>query len=54
MIVKSEQQLNDICDRRLAVPAIFHDIELVSEGRYYPDLGTTQLAAKEMAALEEL
>jgi ribonuclease D len=51
MIVQTEQQLVDICHRLRGVPAIFLDTEFVSEGRYYPDLGSIQLAAGNVEAL---
>ncbi len=51
MIVNTAQQLKAICDRLAAAPAIFLDTEFVSEGRYYPDLGTIQLAGADVVAL---
>lgn len=44
-------QLTELCAGIKNSPAIFLDTEFVSEGRYYPDLGTIQIAAEGYLAL---
>lgn len=51
MIIQSDKQLTDLCSALAGEALLFLDTEFVSEGRYYPDLGTIQLAAGEYVAL---
>lgn len=51
MIVHTDSQLAALCQQLQDAPEIFLDTEFVSEGRYYTDLGTIQLAAEGVEAL---
>lgn len=51
MIIQSDKQLADLCKALAGEALLFLDTEFVSEGRYYPDLGTIQLAAGDNIAL---
>ena len=51
MMVQTDSQLAALCSDLQDVPAIFLDTEFVSEGRYFPDLGTIQIAGGTVVAL---
>lgn len=51
MIVQTASQLSDFCQQLQHVPEIFLDTEFVSEGRYYAELGSIQIAAGDQVAL---
>ena len=51
MIIETNLGLASFCEEISAAPALFLDTEFVSEGRYYPEVGTIQIAAGEHAAL---
>lgn len=51
MIIQSDSLLASFCTELQDAPAIYLDTEFVSEGRYYPDLGTVQIAAGDTIAL---
>ena len=51
MIVQTASQLSEFCQQIQHAPEIFLDTEFVSEGRYYAELGTIQVAAGDQVAL---
>ncbi|HEX2949566.1 MAG TPA: ribonuclease D [Armatimonadota bacterium] len=51
MIVETDSQLVALCSRLQHATEIFLDTEFVSEGRYYHDLGTIQIAGGDDVAL---
>ena len=51
MMVQSDSQLSDLCAVLSQESVIFLDTEFVSEGRYYPSLGTIQIGGGEHIAL---
>ncbi|MHB9132937.1 MAG: ribonuclease D [Armatimonadota bacterium] len=51
MIIQTDAQTREFCADIAHASAIFLDTEFVSEGRYYPDLGTIQIGAGEHIAL---